>query len=142
MSHKGTSAMGGFGVRACSYFVVFGTGKVAFLVVTFFPDPTSNCPKDAGLFPHSSSLLPSFAYPEVKICDSLAAIFYFDQQRCQLEMNPNESFAGSCTAPDIHQGFLSNPEYGHFEIWRKSYQMRIYLQKHGQPAPLSLSCLA
>jgi hypothetical protein len=69
----------------------------------------------------------------------LAAIFYFDQQRCQLEMNPNESFAGSCTAPDIRQGFLNSPEYGYFEIWRKSCQMRIYLQKHGQPASLSLS---
>jgi len=36
-------------------------------------------------------------------------------------MNANESLACSGVAMDVRQGFLNNPEYGHFEILRKSH---------------------
>jgi hypothetical protein len=78
--------------------------------------------KTPDSFPHSPQ---AYSHPlpvkRGEVRNSLASVLYFDQQGCQHEMNTNESLTCSGVAMDVHQGFLNNPEYGHFEILRESH---------------------
>jgi hypothetical protein len=66
--------------------------------------------KTSDSFPHSPQ---AYSHPlpikRGEVRNSLASIFYFDQQRCQHEMNANESLACSGVAMDVRQGFLIRP---------------------------------